>query len=99
MLKHIVMMKLKAAEPEVFENRLQTLEALLLGLRNQILELESMEVGINFSTRSQAMDLVLVSTFKTEDDLSAYRFHPQHVEVLKYIDQVVEESKVVDYWV
>lgn len=99
MLKHIVMMKLKPAHAELMTERQTKLKDMLVELKNHIAELETMEVGLNFSTRPQAMDLVLVSTFKTEEALNIYRVHPQHIDVLKYIDEVVAESKVVDYWI
>lgn len=99
MLKHMVMMKLKAAEEMLLEERLKQLKSMLMALKEEIPALESMEVGINFSNRPTAMDIVLVSEFKNEAALDIYRVHPKHLEALAYIKEVVEEARVVDYWV
>ena len=99
MLQHIVMMKLKAVAAELKKERLEKLASLLNDLKNHIPSLVKMEVGMNFSTRPTAMDLVLSSSFKDEVGLEEYRVHLKHVEVLTYIKEVVEEARVVDYWV
>lgn len=99
MLKHIVMMKLKTGEDSLVNERLKTLALRLKKLKNEISSLESMEVGMNFSRRPSAMDIVLVSEFEDEAALEEYRVHPKHVEILEYIKEIVEEARVVDYWV
>ncbi|WP_216663760.1 MULTISPECIES: Dabb family protein [unclassified Lentimicrobium] len=93
------MMKLKAVDAELKQERLEKLASLLNDLQNHIPALQKMEVGLNFSTRPAAMDIVLSSSFKDEAGLEEYRVHPEHLEVLAYIKEVVEESRVVDYWV
>lgn len=99
MLKHIVMMKFKAADEKLLEERMNQLKSMLMALKEEISALESMEVGVNISDRPTAMDLVLVSEFKDEAALEVYRVHPKHVEALTFIKVVVEEARVVDYWV
>ena len=99
MLKHIVMMKLKAQELSVMLERLKKLETRLNDLQNHISSIQEWEIGVNFSDRPSAMDLVLVSGFANEESLQKYLEHPKHVEVVAYIKEVVAESKVVDYWV
>lgn len=98
MLRHIVMMKLKLVEKSEIELRISKLQALLNDLPQFIPALQTMEVGINISDRSSAYDIVLVSEFLTEADLNEYRIHPKHIEVLSYIDEVVADAKVVDYF-
>lgn len=99
MLQHIVMMTLKAVDANLKQERLEKLEALLKDLKNHISSLEKMEVGQNFSTRPTAMDIVLSASFKDEAGLKEYNVHPKHVEVLAFIKEVVEEARVVDYWI
>ncbi len=99
MLQHIVMMKLKSTEAPQRNERLKQLESILKDLKNHISSLEKMEVGLNFSTRPTAMDIVLIASFKDEAGLEEYRVHPKHVEALAFIKEVVEEARVVDYWV
>lgn len=99
MIKHIVMMKLKPDAGSLMKERLEHLKSQLENLKNNVDCLDSMEVGLNLSTRPTAMDIVLVSTFKDEQALDEYRVHPEHQEVLSYIKEVVEEARVVDYWI
>jgi len=98
-LKHIVMMKLKPMEKEAFQENLETLKSMLNDLKAFIPSLQTMEVGLNISSRPTAYDIVLVSEFGDEQALNDYRIHPKHVEVLAFIKEIVQESKVVDYWV
>ena len=94
MIVHIVMFKFK--EENMQENLLKantTLEALM----GQIDSLKSMEVGIDFSRSERAFDLSLYSTFDTKEGLAEYAVHPAHLEVVDFIKQVTEVSKVVDY--
>ena len=93
------MMNLKSVDAELKTERLEKLASLLNDLKNHISSLEKMEVGLNFSTRPTAMDIVLTASFKGEAGLEEYRVHPKHVEVLAYIKEVVEEARVLDYWV
>ena len=93
------MMNLKAVDADLKQERLEKLETLLKDLKNHIYSLEKMEVGQNFSVRPSAMDIVLTASFKDEAGLEEYRVHPKHVEVLAFIKEVVEEARVVDYWV
>ncbi len=99
MLKHIVMMKLKSQDLPIMLENLKQLENRLNDLLNHISIIEEWEVGINFSDRPTAMDIVLVSGFANEESLEKYKIHPKHVEVLAYIKEVIEEVRVVDYWV
>ena len=99
MLKHIVMMKLKTEELPEMLNRLKILEDRLLELKNHISLIREWQVGTNFSNRPTAMDIVLISGFANEEDLEKYLLHPKHVEVVSYIKEVVDESRVVDFWV
>ena len=57
----------------------------------------SMEVGIDFNGSERAMDLSLISTFETKEGLQEYAVHPAHLEVVAFIKEVTELSKVVDY--
>ncbi|HPE54779.1 MAG TPA: Dabb family protein [Bacteroidales bacterium] len=98
MVKHIVMLKLKD-----YENKTQKLEnALALkkaleDLKIYIDEIKSLEVGLNFSVKQNAYDLVLTTIFQTEDDLEIYRLHPEHKKVLVFLRSVTSDSVVVDY--
>ncbi len=94
MIVHIVMFKFK---DENKQENLLVAKSKLEALVSQIPMLEKMEVGIDFNQSERAFDLSLYSTFATKEDLNAYAIHPAHLEVVEFIKQVTEVSKVVDY--
>lgn len=97
MLRHIVMMTF--SEREKLESTAVTVKQLLLKLEDSIETLLKMEVGLNFSSRDTAYDLVLIADFNNEKDLDHYRVHPEHIKVLDYLTTVVDKTTVVDYTV
>jgi len=70
---------------------------LLMALEMSIEPLLKMEVGLNFSTRPSAYDLILLADFNDEDGLNIYRDHPDHIKVLDYLKIVMDKATVVDY--
>jgi len=94
MIVHIVMFDFK--EENKATNLAKT-EARLHALVEKIDPLISMEVGIDFNGSERAMDLSLISTFETREDLATYATHPAHLEVVAFIKEVTKASKVVDY--
>jgi hypothetical protein len=72
-------------------------KSMLEALLGKIEPLKSMEVGIDFSRSERAFDLSLYSTFDTKEGLNEYAVHPAHLEVVAFIKEVTEVSKVVDY--
>ena len=70
----------------------------LEALKGEIDELVDIEVGLNFNNTDSASDVVLVSTFKTREDLEIYQDHPSHKSVgANYVRPFVKERRVVDY--
>ncbi len=96
MVKHIVMIDFK--EENKKEN-MQKVKTMLEALVEAVPTLKSMEVGINFSEESRAMDLSLYTTFDDQAGLEAYAIHPAHLEVIKFIKTVATGTKVSDYTV
>ena len=94
MIVHIVMFDFK--EEDKKKNITKTKE-MLEALVEKIEPLLSMEVGIDFNGSERAMDLSLISTFETKEGLSTYATHPAHLEVVAFIKEVTNASKVVDY--
>ena len=94
MIVHIVMFKFK--EEHKTENIART-KVMLEALVEKIDPLKRMEVGIDFNGSERAMDLSLYSTFDTKEGLKTYATHPKHLEVVAFIREVTEASKVVDY--
>ena len=94
MIVHIVMFDFKKENKA--ENIAKT-KVMLEALVEKIEPLLSMEVGIDFNGSERAMDLSLISTFETKEGLAEYAVHPAHLEVVTFIKEVTELSKVVDY--
>jgi hypothetical protein len=72
-------------------------KTMLEGLVGKVETLRNMEVGIDFGRSERAFDLSLYSTFDTKEGLSEYAVHPAHLEVVAFIREVTEASRVVDY--
>jgi len=94
MVKHIVMFDFKDENKK--ENLLKAKE-MLEALIDTVPTLKSMEVGLNFSQESRAMDLSIITQFDDKEGLELYANHPEHLEVVAFIKSVVTTSKVSDY--
>lgn len=94
MIVHIVMFQFKEAHKKA--NIIQA-KQMLENLMGAVPSLKSIDVGLNFSEEERAMDLSIITSFASREDLEAYAVHPEHVKVVDFIKTVVEYSKVVDY--
>jgi len=94
MVKHIVMFDFKDEKKK--ENLIRAKE-MLEALITTVPTLKSMEVGLNFSEETRAMDLSIITEFEDEEGLEIYATHPEHLKVVAFIKTVVSSSKVVDY--
>lgn len=97
MIKHIVFLKSQEEDATVRRNIIDEITKKLNLLPSIISEIDSLEVGINFSDRDSAYDLALVTSFKNESDLNTYRYHKDHLKVIEYIKQNKLQTAVVDY--
>ncbi len=96
MIRHIVMWKM--APSEDMAEKAMAIKENLEALKDKINVIEDIEVGLNFNETDSASDVVLVSTFKTIDDLNEYRNHPAHKAVgASYVRPNVSERRVCDY--
>lgn len=55
------------------------------------------EVGINYCSLKTAYDLVLISEFKSKEDLERYRCHAEHQKVVEFISKVTDKVALVDF--
>ena len=96
MVRHIVMWKM--ADDTDAKERALAIKNNLEALKDEIDELVDIEVGLNFNNTDSASDVVLVSTFKTREDLEIYQDHPSHKSVgANCVRPFVKERRVVDY--
>jgi hypothetical protein len=94
MVTHVVLMKFKN------ENKQQNMErskALLEGMVGKVPSLRALEVGLNCVPSERAFDLALITRFEDLAGLSAYAVDPVHVEVKRFLGEVLEASYVVDF--
>lgn len=98
MIKHIVMMRLKDVSVTEKQEQLQHIKSILEALLGVVRSLKAMEVGLNFSDRDTAFDLVLVSLFEDKEGLREYAIHPEHIKVLDYLKRKLETTAVTDYF-
>jgi len=94
MIKHIVLFNIKSENKD--KNTAKVI-AELRSLSRKITELVFLEIGTNFSDSPSAYDIILVSHFKSEEDLNIYRKHPEHVKVLKVISPHIKKTAFCDY--
>lgn len=57
----------------------------------------SIEVGIDKFRTEQSYDVILISEFEDIDSFKNYSNHPEHLEVVDFIKQVVTSRIAVDY--
>ena len=97
MIKHIVTFKILGQDLEDKKNKVLELKRRLDELKDKIKEIKFLETGINFSDRPVAHDLILITEFDSIEGLNIYRDHPDHQEVVQYINTIKDSIVVVDY--
>ena len=98
MIRHIVLWTLKEhAEGSSREENLKKVKSELESLKNKIPVIQSMHVGINFDTSSDAFDIILNADFNNKEDLKIYQEHPEHLKVVQFLRKVRDKRVVADY--
>lgn len=101
MIRHIVLFKFKdTANGKTKAENLQEAKARMLALKDQIPELNKLEVL--FGAEGQAptnYDYILVSDFDTLEQMQAYQTHPAHVAFGQFIKELREPDgrACIDY--
>lgn len=97
MIKHIVAWNFA---PELDEDKRneagQNVKNRLEGLKEQVAEIVDISVHLEQLGTSDR-DIILYSTFKTENCLQAYQVHPAHQEVAAYVRSVTTDRVCLDY--
>lgn len=96
MLKHIVLMRLDAAEDQERQARSAQLSAALAALPAHIPEIKGLTINGNVVSRPGNWDLALVVDLDDAADLEVYREHPEHQKVTALINRIVAERSAVD---
>jgi hypothetical protein len=94
MITHVVMMKFK---PEVTDEAISELAALLDRLPDHIDEIQSYDFGRDVVRSERSYDFALVSVFANLDTLKHYQLHPEHQVVVKKLGRMCAHIAAVDY--
>lgn len=98
MVKHIVMWKLKEqAHGNSKEKNAVEIKKRLEALPAEIEVIKHLEVGIDFLKSDMSADVIVTVELDSKADLENYRVHPDHQAVIPFINEVVDERRVVDY--
>ena len=92
MIQHIVMFKfLEEAQGKTKAENLQEAKARMLALKDQIPQIQQMEVylGTEGSAPSN-YDYILVSQFRSMEELEQYQNHPAHVAFGAFVKELRE---------
>lgn len=99
MITHIVMWSFKdEAAGNSKQVNIETFKRMLEGLVGVISEIQYFEVGLK-TEKSPAdnQEMVLISKFKSWEDLKAYAMHPEHQKVVAFAKEVVLARSVIDF--
>jgi|SRR5699024_1921313 len=102
MIRHVVMWKLKEEAEGASKNKnAEKMKLILEGLKINIEEIKSVEVGINISEDDDEpgsnFDVVLICDFETELDYTMYTRSEHHKKAVGFINSVIKERYFVDY--
>lgn len=92
MVRHVIMWKFKEGERENMQRFLTRLKA----LKGVIPEIVDMEVAADWGGEGH-YDAVLISTFRSREDLAAYKKDPRHVAVSQLCKSIRTDRVAVDF--
>lgn len=93
MVTNNLLLKLK---DKTSDNIMKTRDV-LLSMRGKIEFLRDLKVELDIRHGESSYDIMLITQFASMKDFDAYRIHPVHVEVAKYIAGVLESAASVCY--
>ena len=96
MVYHVVMWKVKGEGEEKNKNANFVIEK-LRSLKDNVPFLKDLHTGMNFSSSKNAFDIILITSFKSREDLDNYRNHPYHKKIVDEISPFLSQSAVVDF--
>ncbi|NEM91001.1 Dabb family protein [Galbitalea soli] len=97
MIRHIVMWKLAAQDPEGKAAAFDAIVGALGPLPSVIPELLHLSLGSDLGELEPNWDVVLIADYKSTADLAAYQVHPAHVEAAAIVRQHTVERATVDF--
>lgn len=96
MLRHIVLLRMKATSDAERETSISRLSEALASLPALIGQVRELTVGSNVVVRPGNWDLALTVDVDDASALEEYRGHPEHQKVLGLINELVADRCAVD---
>lgn len=93
MITNNILIKLKDKNSENVGNARDK----LLSMRNKIESLRDLTVQVDIRQDVSSYDILQIAQYDSMEDLEAYIVHPVHIEVSKYMADVIESLAVVCY--
>lgn len=93
MIKHLVFFKLSGQgmkQRDVIVEKLNN-------LKNEIINIRALEVGVNFAKEERAFDLSLTVVFDSKEDLEDYEMNEKHLELITLLKSLDTNTTIVDY--
>ena|SRR5665647_1246048 len=98
MIQHVVLWKLKeGANGKSNQENFEQMRDLLSALPALIPQLRSVSVVKNENPTDKNMDVALITSFDSLEDLNIYVIHPEHVKVGRFVSTVVSIRSAIDY--
>lgn len=100
MIQHVVLWKLiDDADGKSKDEIIMQIREKLSLLPALIPQIRSLSVVKNENPTDKNMDVALITSFDSLEDLSVYATHPDHVKVGRFITSVVSARSSIDYLV
>ncbi|KAK3834972.1 MAG: stress responsive A/B barrel domain-containing protein [Linnemannia gamsii] len=94
-IQHIVLLRFK---PETTEQDREKILKAIAGLKDEVPEIESVQLGVNKNALSKGFTHGLTMTFKSEEDLDIYDKSQPHVDLLNNLLRPrLEDLLIFDY--
>jgi len=97
MIRHVVMWKVKESEGFSARQNAERLRDALLALDGVVPGLLAIEAGVNEQEGTDAMDVVLITSFADYAALDRYQRHPAHLQVAELVKSIRSERRAVDF--
>ncbi|MCT8977992.1 Dabb family protein [Clostridium sp. CX1] len=93
MIINNLLLKLKSRDTE----NIKKTQEVLLGMKGKIEVLLDIQAELNVRPSQTAYDIILITKFASMEDMNAYLTHPAHLEVAKFIGNVLDTQVSVCY--
>lgn len=93
MIVNNLLLKLKNRDTE----NIKKTQEVLLSMKGKIEVLLDVQAELNIRPSQAACDIILITKFASMEDMNAYLVHPAHLEVGKFIGNVLDTQTSVCY--